>query len=158
RADDLRPAIEAALGLAGEESGSALPPEAAQQRIRDGVAEALELLAAEGPLAISVDDLHWADASSLALAQRLLELAERAPVLLVVNLRPERGHPSWSLRERALRTLPHRASEVALESLGDDPGRALLAALVGAETLPPELERRLLARAEGNPFYLEELV
>src|SRR5204862_223583 len=42
--------------------------------------------------------------------------------------------------------------------LGQARDRELLAALVGAETLPPELERRLLARAEGNPFYLEELV
>ncbi len=160
RADELRPALEAALGLArGEGEGSAtMPAEAAQQRIRDGVAEALDLLAAEGPLAIALDDLHWADASSLALIERLLELAERAPVLLVVNMRPEREHPAWELREGALRTLPHRAREIALERLGGDRGSELLGALVGAGTLPAELERRLLDRAEGNPFYLEELV
>jgi class 3 adenylate cyclase/tetratricopeptide (TPR) repeat protein len=159
RADELRPALEAALGLALDEAGSgSVPAEAAQQRIRDGVAEALELLAAEGPLAISLDDLHWADASSLALTGRLLELAERAPVLLLLNLRPERDHPAWALREEALRTSAHRAREIALEPLGGDVGRELLAALVGAETLPAELERRLLDRAEGNPFYLEELV
>lgn len=158
RADELRPAIEAVLGLAGEGDGPALPPEAAQQRIRDGVAEALERLAAEGPLAIVLDDLHWADASSLALLERLLELAERAPVLVVVNLRPERDHPAWALREHALRTLAHRAREIALATLGTDRGRELLEALLGGATLPGELERRLLDRAEGNPFYLEELV
>jgi tetratricopeptide (TPR) repeat protein len=54
--------------------------------------------------------------------------------------------------------MPHRASEIALDRLGADRGHELLGALVGSETLPAELERRVLDRAEGNPFYLEELV
>ena len=159
RADELQGSLEAVLGLGADAApAGALPPEAAQQRIHEDVAETLVRLAAEGPVAISLDDLHWADASSLALVERLLELTDRAPVLIVLNARPERNHASWQLRERALRTLPHRAGEIALEPLGGDRAEALLRALVGGASLPPALERRLLARAEGNPFYLEELV
>src|SRR3989440_2800093 len=72
--------------------------------------------------------------------------------------RPEREPAWWRTGERALRELPHRIREVTLEALHAEADRALLEALVGAGTLPEALERRLLARAEGNPFYLEELV
>jgi predicted ATPase/class 3 adenylate cyclase len=134
------------------------PPQVIQERIRGAVAELFERLAAEGPLALALDDLHWADASSLALVERLLELAARAPILIVLVARPEPSHPVWDVRERTLRQLADRSREAALEALGGDCDRELLTALVGDDTLPAELERRLLARAEGNPFYLEELV
>ena len=49
-------------------------------------------------------------------------------------------------------------NELALEPLSGEADRELLAALVGEGTLPAELEKRVLAEAEGNPFYLEELV
>src|SRR5205823_11835823 len=67
-------------------------------------------------------------------------------------------HPSWRLRELAAREYPHLTSELALEPLSGNAQRELLLALVGEETLPQELESRLLEQAEGNPFYLEELV
>ena len=145
------------LGRAADDAPDP-PPQIIQERIRAAIAELLERLAAERPVALALDDLHWADASSLALVERLVELVERAPILVVLAARPEPGHPAWAVRERTLRRLPGRSREAALEALADDRGRELLAALVGPDTLPAELERRLLARAEGNPFYLEELV
>ncbi len=134
------------------------PPQVMQERIRGAVAELLESLAAEGPVALALDDLHWADASSLALVERIVELTERAPILIVLVARPEPGQPVWGIRERILSDFADRSREAALEALRGVRGHELLAALVGADTLPAELERRLLARAEGNPFYLEELV
>ena len=68
-----------------------------------------------------------------------------------------RDHPSWSLREHAGREFPHLLREIDLGPLGDADGE-LLAALVAPATLPAELERRVLEAADGNPFFLEELV
>ena len=62
------------------------------------------------------------------------------------------------MKESAARELAHRTREIALEALSGDVGRELLYALVGAGTLPAEMERRILEPAEGNPFFLEELV
>jgi class 3 adenylate cyclase/tetratricopeptide (TPR) repeat protein len=158
-ADELTEALGMVLGLAGASATAPeAPPGAIQERIQGAVADLLTRLAAEGPVAVFLDDLHWADASSVALAERLIQLAERAPVLVVLSTRPEPAHPIWGVRERALRGRPGRIDEILLKGLGGDRDRALLAALVGAGTLPAELERRLLARAGGNPFYLEELV
>ena len=152
------PFLEVVLGVAEPEVVAPGLTEETPRLIGDAVAGTLSELAAEGPLVVALDDLHWADASSLALVARLFELVEDNAVLLVLTARPEREHAFWRLREQALRELPHRAAEVALEALAEDDGRGLLAELVGAAALPAELERRLLARAEGNPFYLEELV
>jgi class 3 adenylate cyclase/tetratricopeptide (TPR) repeat protein len=155
RAAEVEPLLGAVLGLAGGESD---PSEELQRRIHDAVATVLGRLAREGPVVVCLDDAHWADASSLALVERLLELCDEEPVLLVLCARPEREGVWWRTRERVLRELPHRARELALEALGEAVDAALLESLVGAGTLPEGLERRLLARAEGNPFYLEELV
>ena len=142
----------------GPDAAPEPPPQVIQEGIRSAVAELFERLAAEGPLALLLDDLQWADASSVALVERLLELTERAPVLIVLVTRPEREHQVWALRDRVLPERADRSRELALGGLRGAGDRELLAALIGVDTLPGDLERRLLARAAGNPFYLEELV
>src|SRR5439155_18951366 len=85
-------------------------------------------------------------------------VTEEAAVLLVLALRPERDHPSWELKDTASRKVPHRVREIALEALSGQADRELLHELVGSDTLPADLEARILGDAEGNPFYLEELI
>jgi class 3 adenylate cyclase/tetratricopeptide (TPR) repeat protein len=155
-------ALEAEL-LSGAGNGAgaastAPSPEARQERLHEAMAALMAALAAEGPVVVALDDLHWADPSSVALLERLMPVTEEEAVLLALAARPEREHAVWELRQRAARELPHCTREVALDPLGEEADRALLANLVGAEALPGELERRVLERAEGNPFYLEELV
>ena len=155
RAAEVEPLLGAVLGVAGGEED---PSEELQRRIHDAVATVFAALADEGPVVVCLDDVHWADASSLALVEHLLDICDESPVLLVLCARAEREAAWWRTRERVLRELPHRVRELPLEALGDECDAALLESLVGAGTLPDPLERRLLARAEGNPFYLEELV
>ena len=112
----------------------------------------------DGAGGVVLEDVHWADPTSLQLTEQLSRVTEDAAVLLVITQRPDPDHPSWALRETAARRFPHRTRELELEALSDDAEHELLRALVGAETLPPDLEQRLLEQAEGNPFFLEELV
>jgi ABC-type transport system substrate-binding protein/class 3 adenylate cyclase len=162
RADELYPYLAALLGLALERDAEArvagLSPEALQYRTFEVVEHLFERLAESGPLALVVEDLHWADATSVQLVERLLALPERSPMLFVLTQRNEPDHPSWALRERAAREFPHLVRELALEPLSGDAQAELLTALVGHETLPGPLSARLLDQAEGNPFYLEELI
>ncbi|HVA32285.1 MAG TPA: ABC transporter substrate-binding protein [Gaiellaceae bacterium] len=160
-ADEIYPYLGAMLDLALEHEAAArtggLSPEALQWRTFEVLGRLFERLTEASPLVVAIEDLHWADATSVLLLEQLLGLAEETPVLLVLSLRPERDHPAWSLREHAAREFPHLLRELDLGPLGDADGE-LLAALVGAATLPAELERRVLEAAEGNPFFLEELV
>ena len=162
RGGELYPYLGSLLGLTLEPDAAArlaeLSPEALQYRTFEVVEELLRLLAAERPVIVAVEDVHWIDPTSLLLLERLLGLSEEAAVLLVVTQRPDPDHESSEVRELTARRYPHRSHELALEALGGDAERELLHALVGADTLPPELERQVLEQAEGNPFFLEELV
>jgi ABC-type oligopeptide transport system substrate-binding subunit/class 3 adenylate cyclase len=162
RADDYYPYLATLLGLPPEpetrERLAELSPEALQYRTFEVVRHLLELLASSGPVVLALEDVHWADPTSLQLAEQLLGLTEEAAVLLVVTQRPDPDHASWALREIAARRFPHRTRSVDLEALSGNAERELIHALVGTGTLPAQLEGLLLDRAEGNPFFLEELV
>jgi ABC-type oligopeptide transport system substrate-binding subunit/class 3 adenylate cyclase len=159
---EIYPYLCSLLGLVPEPDAAErladLAPEALQYRTFEVVDELLVRLAADRPLVLLIDDLHWADPTSVQLVERLLAIGEHAAVLLVIAQRDERDHPSWGVRERAAREVPHLSRELDLAPLTGSAERDLLEAIVGADTLPPEVQAQLLETAEGNPFYLEELV
>ena len=110
RADELYPylggLLEVALEHEAEARTSQLSPEALQWRTFEVVGQLFFRLAEEAPLVLAFEDLHWADPTSVQLLEQLLSLAEDAPVLLVLSLRPERDHSAWGLREHAVREFP----------------------------------------------------
>ena len=134
---------------------SGLGPEDLQSAVFDAVLELVRRLARDAPVVLALDDLHWADGTSLALAEELVALVSDSPLLLVLAARPE---GMARLAEHALRRQPERTTRLALEALSDESDRTLLSALARGADFPAELERRVLERAEGNPLYLEELV
>ena len=162
RAERVAPMLGMMLGLPLEPAEAtriaALSAESLQQSVIEACAELVARLAARGPVAIAVDDLHWADAASLRLAEGLISQVNDSPVLLVLGMRSEQDRSAWDLRARVLERDRHRSMEVCLSALDGDAERGLVSNLVGAGTLPPDLESRLLRRAEGNPFYLGELL
>ena len=162
RGDEVLPYLAALLGLSATPEADArlreLSPEALQYRTFEVVRDLLARLTEEGPVAVSIEDLHWADATSLQLLERLAADTDREALLMVATCREERDHPAWRLLEDVGRTLPHRTLQLGLESLSGDAGRELLGSLVGDETIPEDLARRILEPAEGNPLFLEELV
>jgi len=162
RAVELYPYLGALLGLSLEPEAAErleeLSPEALQYRTFEVVREMFAQMAQDGPVAVALEDLHWADATSLQLLERLFPDTEDAAILLILTTRLERDHAAWRAKEIAERELPHRTTSIELESLSGDAGHELLHSLVGKETLPPAMEERILEPAEGNPFFLEELV
>lgn len=148
------------LALEGDATGrlAQLSPEALQYRTFEVIGTWLERLTRDGPVVMAIEDLHWADTTSVQLTERLVPLTERAGVLIAITARPERDHPSWRVKEAAAREFPHRTHEIALEPLTGNAERELLASLVDVATLPGNLEQHILGRAEGNPFFLEEMV
>jgi class 3 adenylate cyclase/tetratricopeptide (TPR) repeat protein/ABC-type cobalamin transport system ATPase subunit len=136
-----------------------LEGEALQRQILRAVAMFLAQMAQERPLILAFDDLHWADSASLALLERCLTLTYHAPVLILLVYRPERTHGCWALGQAASRDYPHRYSEIHLNPLNvdADQDKQLVCNLLSLEELPPALIQ-LIDRAEGNPFYIEEII
>ncbi|MGF6947049.1 DNA-binding CsgD family transcriptional regulator [Streptomyces auratus] len=121
------------------------------------VAEAMlalvDELCAQGPLALLVDDLQWADAASLVVLRRLVGGVQQLPLLIVGTYRPEpevrdvvRLSQSAGLHERTVLELAPLSPSAVL---------ALLADVCGAR--PGPLLRRMAEQAAGNPLYVREL-
>ncbi len=86
--------------------------------LAEGMQEAFvtwaEALARARPLILAVDDLHWADATTRGLAERLLSVTDRAAVMLAMTLRPDPGSEGWALRLEAQTRFAHRVAEMPL--------------------------------------------
>jgi class 3 adenylate cyclase/tetratricopeptide (TPR) repeat protein len=162
RERDLAPFIAVPLGieLSGEDLDRLkylMPPEL-PQRVFRAVAEVLERLGETQPLVLVFEDLHWADATSLELIESLMSLAERAGVALIALFRPQRQDPSWRFHEVASRDFHHRYTSIQLEPLDEEGARRLVANLLEIEDLPERVRALILKKAEGNPFFVEEVI
>ena len=137
---------------------SPLGPEALRERYIAAVEVLLRSLAADRPLAIVADDIHWADASSVDALNRLLPLVNELPLLLVLAGRADRGTAGWRLVEAARATFGDGLSEIALAPLDEADSRSLVANLLEVESLPGRLRDFIVERADGNPFFVEEVI
>lgn len=115
-------------------------------------------LAAQQPLGLILDDMHWADGTSLALMESLLAVTEDAPVLLCLLLRPERDHGSWRVNDLAGQRFPHRHFEIVLEPLESTAAELLISNLLTLPDFPADVSGLILRKAEGNPFFIEEVI
>lgn len=131
-----------------ESEGLELSTDALEQQIFDAVSSMFHWLCSRAPVVEVIEDIHWIDEGS----RKMLEAAaaqfrdERA--MTIVTHRPGFSLP-W--RTRAVIT------RVELRPLERTAMRAILRAQVGGE-LPEDLEERILARAEGSPYFVEEIV
>jgi len=116
------------------------------------------VLFSRSPAVIVMEDLHWADASSVELVSKLLPIAHELPLLLLLTSRPERSSVGWQLVETARETFGDALAEIRLNPLEASQSRLLISNLLEIESLPERLRASILERAEGNPFFTEELI
>jgi class 3 adenylate cyclase/tetratricopeptide (TPR) repeat protein len=114
--------------------------------------------AALRPTILFLDDLHWADPTSLDLLQSLLPITDRLPLLVICAFRPQRMEPSWGFHEFATREYPHRYQMISLSPLDEGQASELVANLLAVEDLPKKTRKMILEKSEGNPFFIEELI
>jgi len=101
------------------------------------------------PLVLLFEDLHWIDAETQGFLDGLVESLPTAPILLAVNYRPEYRH-DWGGKSYY--------GQIRLDPLAAAPAEALLETLLGSDRELAQLTSLLIARTEGNPFFLEESV
>jgi class 3 adenylate cyclase/tetratricopeptide (TPR) repeat protein len=151
--DTLQEAIPALLSLLdalpADSPFQKLDPPQRRQRALDGLKRVLLRESQAQPLVLVFEDLHWIDSETQTLLDNLVESLPTARLLLLVNYRPEYQH-GWGSKtyytQLRLDPLPPvSADELLLGMLGDDPSLV-------------SLKRLLIARTEGNPFFLEESV
>jgi predicted ATPase len=126
-------------------------------RLRTAYVEWLRRVASDRPALIVVEDVNWADDASADLAAEIMALTDRAPVGLVLTLRPDPGTRGWQLRTRALGDFSHRLTAIDLDRLASAATEELATRLL-PEGVDAATRRTLAEVSEGNPLFLEELI
>jgi transcriptional regulator with AAA-type ATPase domain/tetratricopeptide (TPR) repeat protein len=125
-----------------------LTPEAAQARIFEILRQLIVKKSRQTPLILVVEDLHWIDSTSEECLASLAEILPGAQVLLVCTHRV--GYrPPW--REKSY------MSQVTLQPLDPDESLRMVRSVLVTDQAADALHELIVAKAEGNPFFMEEL-
>ncbi len=124
------------------------PAEELRRETFDALARLLIAESELRPVVMILEDLHWIDDPSRDLLDDLVRRIEGAPVLIVVTHRPDAAIP-WRV--------PTALTQIALRPLAESESAAVVRSVAGSP-LPRDLERVVVAKAGGSPFFAEELV
>ena len=161
QADDVLPYLATLLGLRVEgeleERVKYLDGRSMGAQILLSSRRFFEQLARQRPVVLILEDLHWIDRSSEGLLHHLLPLVEEVPLLLVGTSRSDDQGVAGRLRMRVREMHDERATEIVLPPLAASDSRRLLEGLLGTSLSAGE-RTLILGRADGNAFFLEEIV
>jgi class 3 adenylate cyclase/tetratricopeptide (TPR) repeat protein len=138
-------AVSSAIGLSSEP--------APQEEIFWATRKLFEHLAREQPLVVVFEDIHWAEPTFLDLVEHIADLSRDAPLFILCPARPELldRRAGWGGGKL-------NATTILLEALPAVVCDQLIRELPGGRSLPKPVRERILAAAEGNPLYLEEML
>jgi class 3 adenylate cyclase/tetratricopeptide (TPR) repeat protein len=161
-ADEVLPFVATLLGMrlggVSAERLQGIEGEALEKLIMKNTRELFQRMAEARPLVLVFEDLHWADISSVTLLEALLRLAIDRPALFVHVFRPDYQETAERVLRSALATHPSRHTEIRIEPLDATQSSALVQNLLQIDDLPAATRDLVTRKAEGNPFYIEEVV
>ncbi len=155
RVDGILPHLESLLSGPGDERDTLAESHA--EDVRRACCEWIEALATTMPVALVFEDFQWADPWTCSLAHDMLQVVERAPLLLAASFRIAPQSDGWRFRVSVLAEHPHRSVELLLAPLSNDEAVQLLSVLAPSGLGDPSRDE-IVRRAEGNPLYLEQLL
>jgi class 3 adenylate cyclase/tetratricopeptide (TPR) repeat protein len=141
---DVADRVSAAIGLGENAGGGDI------QETFWAVRRFLEIVAANAPLVVLFEDIHWAEPTFLDLLQYVARFSADHPLLLVCTARPDlrETRPDWATF----------GETIVLEPLSQDESADLIANLLGTIGLPADVQARITDAAEGNPLFVEEML
>ncbi len=146
--EDALPYLLQFLGIKdGADVLASVPPETIQARTSQILRQMCVNASRRRPLIIAVEDMHWIDAASEALAG-MVESLEGVPLLLILTYRPGYRLP-WSGKSHL--------TQIALQPLSAEDSLNVLGRLLPPARLSEPVAQLILSKAKGNPFFLEEL-
>jgi predicted ATPase/class 3 adenylate cyclase len=148
--EDTLPYISALVGVdAAAASLAQVDPQLRRQHTFEAITRLLLRESLNQPVLLLVEDLHWLDSETQAWLHLFSDRVASARLLLLVNYRPEYQH-SWGSKTYY--------TQLRLDPLGPQEAHELLTALLGSDAALQPLTQFILAKTEGNPFFMEEMV
>lgn len=126
--------------------------------ILKNVRELLIKLAELTPLVIVIEDMHWADMSSIELLESLYRLAEREPILFINVFRTGYLETGDRIIETIKERYHERYTQISLQPLDESLSGTLLTNLLNIKGFSQAIKEQILKRSGGNPFFIEEIV
>lgn len=161
-ADEITPFVATLMGLklsgAYAERVAGIEGEALEKLILKNVRDLIIKASEVTPLAIILEDLHWADTSSIELLESLFRLAESQRILFINVFRPGYGETGDRIAAVVKEKLPENNLEISLEPLDPDMSEALIGSMLNISGTLAGIKEKIVQRAGGNPFFLEEVV
>jgi class 3 adenylate cyclase len=150
------------LSLPMEESAleqvRALDPQALQAQYLNSLRSLITAMSARKALYIILDDIHWADPSSVDLLIRLLPLVAEERILFCLISRPELDTPGWRLVMTLRQQMGASLTEISLRALSESESNQLVSNLLDSSNLPKPVYNIIMNKTEGNPLFVEEVI
>jgi predicted ATPase len=125
-----------------------LSPPQQRQKTLEAVLTVLLAMAAQQPVLVIVEDLHWIDPATLELLSLLIDQGSTARILTLLTCRPE-FRPPWGIRSHV--------TSLTLNRLSRPQAEAMVARVAGGKLLPAEVIRQVAIKTDGVPLFVEEL-
>ncbi len=125
-----------------------LTPQKQKEKTIDLLISIMLERASRQPVLFILEDLHWADPSTLQLIDRFFEMSNESRMMIVLTYRPE-FQPYWNRDERMLR--------IELQGFSRSNGEAIIRETAGGKPLPEEVVEYIIEKTDGVPLFLEEL-
>jgi len=148
--EDTLPHLFALLGV--QEPGNTLDEmdsAVRRRRTREAIKSLIHRESLDHSLLLIFEDLHWVDAETQSLLDLLADSIGTAPILMMVNYRPEYEH-HWTNKTYY--------TQLRLDPLGGDNAGEMLSELIGDGDELQSIRELIITRTEGNPFFMEEMV
>jgi len=124
------------------------------KNIRDLVIKACEIR----PLIYIVEDLHWADTSTIDFLEGIYQLAVDHRILFINVMRPYYKETSEKLCNKLKDEMPEIYQAIYLQALDPVQIEQLITNLVNIQGLPSSVKNQIISRTAGNPFFIEEII
>lgn len=149
-----------AMRLAPAESDliNQMPADLYRRRLFELIKELFVKLATVKPVVLVLEDVHWADATSLELVEYLLPLVKQLPLALVRVSRSHTDPIAPKLTPPEIEGYAPFLVRIPLAPLSDDSSSTMISQLLATPNMPEQVNELIVGKAEGNPFFVEEVI
>lgn len=136
-----------------------IDPAHEQTRLFEAISQFITNISRETPLLLILDDLQWADPSSLLLLHYVARSIHRTPLLLVAAYRDANVNPEHPLTPVLTELNRERLSQsIFLKRMSADNVSDIIQQLLEQDVVPTEFCKKVYEKTRGNPFFLEEVI
>lgn len=161
-AEEIFPFIATMMGMQLNEEDSARTKGIEGKSLEGLILKSMDTLIVKSsqqkPIVIVMEDIHWADNSSIDLLESLFRLSEQYPVLFINLMRPGYEETGERILQAIRSRYPDRNKEIILKVLNNDDSDHLIRNLIKMQGFPGKVKNDIIKQTGGNPFFIEEII